>query len=216
MPIPPTTDYFFTQGQAKFNLNVVDLEGGQRFTTDNYDMRMFAGLRYANMDHSLKTLLNDATFLSINVIRGNQEFDSQFSGWGPRIGVDARYCWSGGFGFDANVSSALLVSHIDASYQANLFFGSSNVPVSSFQAKNNEVTRLVPVLEAKMGIDYAYTMSSWCNSSLVFEFGYQLTNYFNAIDHVRVVDPDTGIVVYQNMTTDVGFEGFYLGVKYYA
>lgn len=41
-------------GHADFDLNIVDLEAGQRFTTGSYDMRMFAGLRYANINHELK------------------------------------------------------------------------------------------------------------------------------------------------------------------
>ena len=49
----------FAEGKAGFNLNVVDLEGGQRFTTNSYDMRMFAGLRYAHANQTLQTLMNE-------------------------------------------------------------------------------------------------------------------------------------------------------------
>lgn len=212
--IYPITVFSFAEGKAGFNLNVVDLEGGQRFTIDTYDMRMFAGLRYANLDQTLQTLMNTVEFGG--AITGNQEFESQFRGLGPRIGVDARYCLSGGFGIDANVSSALLVGQVDASYMANLFAEENLGIISHFQAKNDAVNRLVPVLEAKLGIDYTYIMDSCCRSSLMFEFGYQLTNYFNAIDHARVVDPAGTSFAYQNTTTDLGVDGFYLGVKYYA
>ena len=44
------------EGKSEYTLNVLDLEAGQRFTTGAYDLRMFAGLRYANMDTTLKTL----------------------------------------------------------------------------------------------------------------------------------------------------------------
>jgi len=197
-------------GKSKFNLNVVDLDGGQRFTTGAYDMRMFAGLRYANIDHHLQTLANPT---SVDGISGNQEFKSQFRGLGPRIGVDGRYCLSSGFGVDANLSTALLVSHIDAHYDGAT---TSDGTTTQFESKNGTENRLVPVLEAKLGVDYTYIMDCRCKSALAFEAGYQATNYFNAVDHARAVDSSGTEFAYQNTTSDIGFDGIYLGVKYYA
>lgn len=196
-------------GKSEFDLNAVDLEGGQRFTTGAYDMRMFAGLRYANIDHHLQTL---AQPLLLGGVVGTHEFESQFRGLGPRIGVDGRYCLSSGFGVDANLSTALLVSHVDAHYDETI---TSETPVR-FQAKNGSENRLVPVLEAKLGVDYTYIMDCRCKSALAFEAGYQATNYFNAVDRARVVNDAGTAFDYQNTTSDVGFDGIYLGVKYYA
>jgi len=207
------TTFGAAAGKAKFDLNVVDLEGGQRFTTGAYDMRMFAGLRYANIDHQLQSF--GAPF-STGSTFGAQEFKSQFRGLGPRIGVDGRYCLNSGFGVDANLSTALLIGHVDGCYNAALTTGTSSVTVTNFAAKNGSENRVVPVLEGKLGVDYTYIMDCRCKSALTFEAGYQATNYFNADDHARVVNTDGTSFAYQNNTSDVAFDGIYFGVKYYA
>ncbi len=202
-------------GKAKFDLNAVDLEGGQRFTTGTYDMRMFAGLRYANIDHQLQSF--GAPFSSSGTTFGAQEFKSQFRGLGPRIGVDGRYCLSSGFGVDANLSTALLIGHVDGCYDAAFTTGTGDdLTVTNFSAKNGSENRVVPVLEGKLGVDYTYIMDCRCKSALTFEAGYQATNYFNADDHARVVSTSGTSFAYQNNTSDVAFDGIYFGVRYYA
>jgi hypothetical protein len=217
-------EYGAAAGKAQFTLNVVDLDGGQRFTTGSYDMRMFAGLRYANIDTTVKTFGSPfpvGVGGGVNTTStGYQEFKSQFRGLGPRIGVDARYCLSSGFGVDADLSTALLAGRTDSHYYATTV--TTTTPVNTLEVKNGSNNRLIPVLEAKLGVDYTYIMDCRCKSSLVFEVGYQTTNYFNAADHhVRVIDPitttTTGPTVADGgSTSDVGFDGPYLGVKYYA
>jgi len=205
------TTFDSASGKAKFDLNVVDLDGGQRFTTGAYDMRMFAGLRYANIDHHLET----SVATSDDGPYGSQSFQSQFRGLGPRIGVDGRYCLSSGFGVDANLSTALLVGQVD-SHHSLTEAESSDSTANTFESKNGDQKRVVPVLEAKLGVDYTYIMDCRCKSSLMFEAGYQVTNYFNAVDHARVVSPSGDGIIYQGTTNDVAFDGIYFGVKYYA
>ena len=179
------------QGKSEYTLNVVDLEAGQRFTTGAYDLRMFAGLRYANMDTTLKTLAQPfptGVGEFNTTISGIQDFHSQFRGVGPRIGVNARYCLSSGFGLDADLSTSLLVGRVDSHCKAvvnNTFVIPGTFP---FESKNGSNARVVPVLEAKLGGDYTYIMDCRCKSALVLEAGYQVTNYFNVSDvHARVL-----------------------------
>ncbi len=210
------TPFGSAAGKAKFDLNVVDLEGGQRFTTGAYDMRMFAGLRYANINHQLQTAGTSFSGQDIEFVAA-QEFKTQFRGFGPRIGVDGRYCLSSGFGIDANLSTALLVGQVDSCYDAVTTVTAIDDPTTTyFKAKNGSENRVVPVLEGKLGVDYTYIMDCRCKSALTFEVGYQVTNYFNADDHARVVNQAGTGFVYQNNTSDVAFDGIYLGVKYYA
>jgi hypothetical protein len=204
--------------RSELDLNAVDLEIGQRFTTGAYDMRMFAGLRYASIDHTFSSLAAgnffgtgpaDASTLA-------QEFASNYRGIGPRMGVDGRYCLQSGFGIDANVSTSLLVGKIDPKYDA-VAVNEATVPgsITTFQENNGSRSRVVPVLEAKLGVDYTHIMDRCAKSSVVFEAGYQVTNYFNAIEHAGVVSQGDGPIT-ATSTTDVAFDGPYLGVKYYA
>jgi hypothetical protein len=204
-------------GKAEFDLNAVDLDFGQRFTTGGYDMRMFAGLRYASINHTLTAnAIGDIDLgppIVVTTDRGAQRFTSDYRGIGPRIGVDGRYCLQSGFGLDANFSTALLVGNVDAKYDATSVVAGVT-PNARYQANSGSRTRVVPVLEAKLGADYTHIVDRCSKSSLVFEAGYQVTNYFNAVDHARVVNGFT--ILSQNTTSDVAFDGPYLGVKYYA
>ena len=214
------------QGKLEYTLNVVDLEAGQRFASGPYDMRMFAGLRYANIDSTLSTLaapftLPPGIFGLVNIfVSQNQEFNSQFRGIGPRVGVDTRYCFGSGFGVDVDVSTALLVGNVNSHYNGSLTSTITTPPTTSnFHAENSSRTRVIPVLEAKLGLDYAYTFCS-NRSALIFEVGYQVTNYFNASDHhFNIVSPgpfNVGSILSSGGANDVAFDGPYLGVKYYA
>lgn len=213
------TGFGGAQGKARVTLNVVDLEAGQRFTTGSYDMRMFAGLRYANINSKedaagVPFQLSGVTSGNVNTTTaGAQEFSTQFNGVGPRIGVDARYCLNSGFGLDADLSTSLLAGRANSNYYANFSTNTGNViSTANFASKNGNDTRLVPVLEAKLGVDYTYITDCRCKSSLVFEAGYQTTNYFNTADKVSI---DAGFAGGRN-TTDVAFDGPYLGVKFYS
>ena len=222
--IGTTGGFGSAQGKVEYTLDVVDLEAGQRFTSGSYDMRMFAGLRYANIDSTLSTLAlpyvlaPNITGGSINrVLSAVQDFNSEFRGIGPRLGVDARYCLSSGFGVDMNVSTALLVGNTNSHYNATLI--PAGFSTSSFHAENPSTTRIVPVLEAKLGLDYAFAFCS-NGSALILEAGYQVTNYFNASDHnfsiLSTKASTFGSTLSSGGANDVAFDGPYLGVKYYA
>ncbi len=217
MPISTAgVSFSSVQTKATFNLNAVDLEGGQRFTTGAYDMRMFAGVRYANIDNELTTHSGAPVGLEF-ISSVDQEFSTHFKGVGPRIGVDSRYCLSSGFGLDASLSTALLLGTIDSRFDVQALAINQQNPIFSLGTKNSSQNRLVPNLDAKLGVDYTYTISTCNKSVLIVETGYQLTKYFNVIDRTGIVDTSgNGEVIYKNNTSNLAFDGPYLGVKYYA
>jgi hypothetical protein len=220
------------EGKNELDINAIDLEAGQRFTRCAYDMRMFAGVRYANIDHTLQAVGRPFAVGSgedNTTVTGAQQFKSEYRGIGPRLGVDGRYCLNSGFGIDGNLSTSLLVGTLDSTYRAaRITTGTGpDAGVAAFQAKDGSRTRIVPVLEAKLGVDYTHIIDCRCKSSIVFEAGYQVTNYFNAVDRPRVVNAPPPAVVpaqpvlgsgfaYQGTGSDVSFDGPYVGVKYYA
>jgi hypothetical protein len=150
---------FFVKGNQTSDLDIIDLEGGQRFCASSLDMRLFGGLRYMKLAHGFKV---DSDF-------GPQSFDTKFSGIGPRFGTDVRYDLGCGLGLDAHLNTALLVGKVNNGYE------DKNVSIRS-----SEISRVVPQAEGKLGFDYTGAL---CNkAALVFEIGYQTTNHFNIID----------------------------------
>lgn len=218
--IPPLSDPFLANsqfmganGKARFDLNVVDLDAGQHVSGASYDMRFFAGLRYANIDRNLYTTGNPLSDFLSNV---HQEVKSYFKGVGPRIGVQGRCGQCRGWGLDADVSLALLIGRLDSDYQGNVTFGGDDEEHwNAHEAKNCAV----PALEGKLGIDYTHPLG--CNqntSSIVFEAGYQMTSYL--VDGVNTPSFnnlfDGEYTSTTSISSSVTFNGPYLGVKYYA
>lgn len=222
-------------GKAQFTLNIADLEAGQRFSTEAYDIRMYAGARFANINHSLQTIAFPfPTFVfgpaTNTFVTGIQKYSSKFKGIGPLIGVDGRYCLGCGFGLDANLSTALLAGTVTSSYFANRTLAEAGIVLltADLESQNGSRKCLVPVVEGKLGLDYTYILDCQCKSSLVFEAGCQATNFFNVVERPTVLNAEyspfipvppanTGtIVVSQGITSDVAYDGIYFGVKYSA
>jgi len=154
--------YFHPQDNDKNNimdLDNVDLEGGQRIKTNNFDIRLFAGLRYGHLNYSS----NDDT----------QSMISKFHGFGPKCGVDARYQLCNGFGLDTHINTGLVVGTLSSTYQKK--------DTNSIYESMNHV---MPHASAKIGLDYTCTMCDDRKSALVFEGGYQTDHYFKAIKDI--------------------------------
>jgi hypothetical protein len=218
----------FVNANGSFDLNVFDLEGGQRFTRPAFDLRMFTGLRYVTLDQGISSESggmfladgeNPASFLI------SERSKSNFNGIGPRVGADGRYALKDGFGIDGSFSTALLVGQSSANYRLNYIATANDggsVNTSQFAAKNSDRVRVVPNIDAKVGMDYTYLMDHRGNkSALVIEGGYQVTHYFNVLERPAILVPsivlaNTVTQIAQTQVFDVGFDGPYLGVKYYA
>jgi hypothetical protein len=159
------------------DLDAADLEIGQRLTSGAFDLRLFSGLRYAHLNYSLDM--------------GNQQpSTSLYHGFGPRMGADARYqLGCSCFGLDTHLNTSLLAGS-----------------VSSKSAKLSEsMNRVVPELDAKLGVDYTSPVSRTDKSAFVVEVGYQTSNYFSALNSNVV-----------SGSGDANLDGVYAEVKYYS
>lgn len=205
---------------VRFKLDSVDLDVGQKVNVGDYFLlRMFAGVRFADLQQK-----KDSTFVATNtdvppepgepthVTTVNLFQDSEFKGVGPQVGLDGRYCLGYGFGIDANLTGSLLVGHVDSSASLNAIDTVTtgivtttdfalNVPIDG---KNKQ--RVVPALDATLGVDYTYNFNNCYRSSLVIQAGYKAINYFDVTHHIL---SNAG----PNNATNVAFDGPYIGAK---
>jgi hypothetical protein len=170
-------------------------------------------------------------------LEDNLQRKSRFEGLGPRLGVDLNYQFCGGFGLVGSLATALLVGNVNNVIDQHLMGsgvleGSDGVtgivildgsqtdhepafPLPAFsldQTVNNhhpKETRVVPNIEAKLGLDYTYLFCNCSRTALTVEAGYQVSHYFNAIDKFDLLNPISGF----NNTLDVSFDGPYLSVQ---
>lgn len=131
-----------------------------------------------------------------------------FKGVGPEFGADVSYylCW--GFGLVGTLSTSILVGAIDsglneafersltATIVASEFeqlpvgteFASRIAQRANFNYSNE--CRVVPNIDAKIGIDYTYQYCNRYKTRLNLELGYMVSHYFNSVDRLREISTD--------------------------
>lgn len=174
---------FTTSVEPKWD--AVNFELGQHVYFGEFkDIRFHGGFQYLRLSHEIQTFVpatGDAFLIN-----------SDFKGFGPRIGSDFSYNLVNGLAIYANGAAALLVG--DSNLNGNLLL-TGGIPTTA-----SKLT-VVPELEAKTGVKYNYAMAP---GVITLDAGYMWINYFNA-QHATTVLPDE---------TNVAFNGPYAGVKW--
>lgn len=113
---------------------------------------------------------------------------SNFTGFGPRIGLDARYFASSNYGINASMASSVLVGSLASSTDFTSWTGytggilpRNNTPANTTLSKQSQ-TEIVPKVDAKLGLFYTKPLHS--GTSITAQAGYMFTAYINAINQV--------------------------------
>ena len=180
-----TVDYTYVRGGDKetLDLDAANIQIGQRLTTGIFDVRLFSGIRYAHLNYTL----------DMSTPTAEQSLTSLFHGFGPIVGVDARYQLGNGFGFDTHLNTSLLVGTV------------SDELINPTTTISESMNRLVPEVNAKLGVDYTYAIPGDNKSAFALEVGYQTTNYFHTFNSAFV-----------GGSSDASFDGVYAEIKFYS
>jgi hypothetical protein len=185
--------------------DAVNFEFGQMVNFGEFKkIRFHGGAQYAR--------INNNSYFSPAIIPPNNyntgRLDSEFSGFGPRTGLDMSYDLGNGFSVFGNSAAAILVG--DSKFNGVF---SEIVPINPANnivwSSRGSKRALVPELEAKLGAKYSMDMAS---GQFTLDGGYMWVNYFNA-NHVPsevIFNPATT----RMLETDQGYHGPFIGVKY--
>lgn len=183
---------------AIFNVNntwnAVNVEFGQFVDfSANKKIRFHGGVQWSNYQRQTNIDLGFFDFDEDEDFNNNSvaNFSSNFSGFGPRTGIDMNYVFGNGFGIYANAATAILVG----TTSFNL-----NVPAIANLQLNTSKNAMIPEVEAKLGVNYNYAMAQ---GDLMLDVGYMWFNYFNAQNNTPLF-----------ADTDFAASGLIFGVKY--
>ncbi|WP_298623091.1 Lpg1974 family pore-forming outer membrane protein [uncultured Legionella sp.] len=167
-------------------------------------MRFYGGLQYANINNESTAYFarSPALLIPSGITSVNQFEKSDFKGFGPVVGIDYSFNVTNEFSVTANGAGSLLygTSRVDYGFVGT---PAGAVLVDYYGSKKT----VVASLEAKLGVNYAYAMPQ---GVLNLQGGYQVMNYFNALQSTGYNAPGTGVFG----SSDYGLYGPYFGVKY--
>lgn len=173
------------RGSLEPKWDAVNFEFGQHVDFgEQKNIRFHGGAQYVRIEHEFRSHFrgNNVNLFSV---------DTDFNGFGPRLGMDMSYDLGNGFAIYGNGATALLIG--TSSFNTNL----ANLVFTS-----GSKTIMSPELEGKLGATYTYAMAQ---GDLSLDVGYMWVNYFD-VSRTPVIDILTN--------TNFSLSGPYIGAKW--
>lgn len=163
-------------------------------------MRFYGGLQYANIQLNANNFY-PFTYAPLAISSVSLYDNTDFKGVGPVLGLDYAYFVTPELSLTANGQGSILYG--TSRYNTGYVIAPANASLLSLYASKKAI---VPSLEAKLGLNYAYVMPQ---GVLNIAGGYQVVNYFSALQG------QTLQVFASNISnSDYGLYGPYFGVNY--
>jgi hypothetical protein len=179
-------------GLGSFDCQVLDLEVGHELCLNRHTgLRLFGGLRWANIDQHLLIRYDGRDFDNAVV---NQPVS--MDAIGIRLGADGRWHFAHGWSVFGRAAGAVTYGQFHTQKLETNFSGADTIVnvVDNYD-------QAVPVLEAALGV-------SWRYRCLEIAAGYEIVSWFNLAD--RSLFPDsTHEGLYTPVSTDVLLDGFF-------
>jgi len=190
---PPAIPIQHATGNVRFNYDVINLDFGQFLSFGRtLNMRFFGGLGASVLEETVKTdylgtLITGAYLGSFCM---EQRVSSNFTGVGPRVGIQAEYKTHKGVGFLGEGATTLLTGSM---HSKTSYLGSAPELLDTYgqtanyqTIKDQRVYQVVPGFDAKLGINYERAFDTerffkHIKGLLKLEAGYQAAVYINAI-----------------------------------
>lgn len=196
---PLTAD--FAQARSEFTYNVVDFEAGYTLNLGRADIRLFAGVRYADTLHNVNA--------RIYTLAGQHNFDRDVDQWGigPRLGFEAAVpVGSGGLHLTIGGSASALFG--DRERTDTVF--STNIPGGGFLTRTSEDSNTLYNADAEVGIGYGVELGN--ARSILITLGYRGEGWWDVTDTSTggIAIPSGGSSTFGDQEEDMFFHGPFL------
>ena len=194
-----TNTVLFAGADANLEYNAYDLVLGKRFAVDeHFAVRMTGGLRFVSLHQAFHAYYDglDARAAAVSA-------RSNFQGFGPILGGEAVWVGWKGFHLYARANGGLLSGQAD-----NPLTETNNAGRTVYANTAYDIRKVVPMASAGVG-------AGWQYRTVTVRVGYEITNYFNAIEQPRFVD-DVGVGKLTTRPSNLSLEGLFvqLGVAF--
>lgn len=186
-----------------FDMGVLDLSAHKMFNVgSHWSLGVEAGLRYAELDQDIAIHYLEDVSRAVGVY-----YKNEFTGIGPRVGVDADWRIGKGFNLFGSLAGSLLVGDFDLSLQELDLQVAATTYTTRVDVDRSDDNRPVPVVEMRAGIGYAYALKNGMHIGA--KAGYELQQWFNMATNQRYTD-DVDSQLMNTDTTDLLLDGFFL------
>lgn len=207
------------ENDLDYNYDDADLLFTQYLNLGHHmQMRLGAGVAYLNLKQVKHTTYSGqvspdgVTYAPATI---SQKNTSHYTGWGPRLGADARYALNKNFGLLAGVSTAFFLGSLDlkTTFSAQTSKGNQTLPSQTDNGDNEDVFNV----SANVAIDYLYTLNNDSRTTIGIELGYRADFYDDGVGEIaeNVSSNPSGTVLNEYITNfyDVTLSGPYLDIK---
>ena len=187
----------------EYRYSAIDAEVGENLRVgEKLALRLFGGIRYANMNEHFQAFYFGGDFDPVLGARSNYDFG--FWGVGPRVGASGRYPLPWGFNLFGQAGVSLLVGEQESEVGfANPWI--ENAEPDALVHRDYGV-RVIPALDMRAGIGWERAIGGW--GTFFADGGYEFQNYFNAVEQLTW-GPAEAPGALGESTGDFGIDGFF-------
>ncbi len=173
--------------KVEFDYTDVDLVMGKEFVLQNrYHFHPFAGARYASIEEkdNISFYGNYTAVTTFDAPSAHARVKKEFSGVGPRAGVDAAVEIANGFSIVARTAGSVLIGDYDLKAEFNNYgydVLDQEVPAPTYRDKTHRDNLTIPEVDYRLGVSFSSEFSP--SSSFGIEAGWTGVHYFDALDN---------------------------------
>jgi hypothetical protein len=199
-----TFDAVNVTGNLGYDLTAFDLMASQYINLGRaMQLRLMAGLAYVelkqNRNSNAGAQLEEASLSSQ---------DSKYTGWGPRVGIDSRYEFFGGFGLVGGGSMAYYLGELTSN---TTILDEPDTTTANDTVDNHGVMNI----RANLGLDFVLETEDEGESSFWgLELGYLIDYYDDGVASTNLLGIESiGTAGEALSTSAVSFSGPYINLK---